>query len=40
MGKAYYDKALQKMAEDIAKEIQSHVDDDGSLIMNTEWRRW
>lgn len=40
VGKAYYDKALQKMAEDIAKEIQSHVDDDGSLIMNTEWRRW
>ena len=38
VGKAYYDKALQEMAEAIAKEIQSHVDDDGSLIMNDEWR--
>ncbi|MGM9580037.1 MAG: hypothetical protein ACI3U2_02225, partial [Anaerovibrio sp.] len=38
VGKAYYDKALQEMAEAIAKEIQSHVDDDGSLIMNDEWK--
>lgn len=40
VGKAYYDKALQEMADGIAKEIQSHIDDDGSLIINAKWRKW
>lgn len=40
VGKSYYDKALQEMADGIAKEIQSHIDDDGSLIVNAKWRKW